>query len=181
VFAAAAWLAAAATVCAAPASLRLATGGTFAALGGVDESGASLGVSALWPLEERLEGGAFLFADDLGSLEGRLADPNSGEDLGAAERAHRAVWGAAWRLDARPLPAAAWEPWVSGTWGFHFVRDDVRGRTTGRMNSTGFSLAVGVRRALRGGAAAAGVVRYHRLFNDRAGRYLSTGVEWSWR
>jgi hypothetical protein len=179
-------LAVAAAVAASPAlaslpSLRLATGGTLAALGGVNEGGASIGLSALWPLEERLEAGAMLLADDLGSLETRLADPNDGQDLGAAERAHRAVWGAAWRLDARPLPGAAWEPWASGTWGFHYVRDDVRGGTTGRVNSTGFSLALGVRRALRGGVSAAGVVRYHRLFNDRAGRYVTAGVEWGWR
>jgi hypothetical protein len=38
-----------------------------------------------------------------------------------------------------------------------------------------------VSRALRGGVTLAGVARYHRLFNDRAGRYVSAGVEWAWR
>jgi|GEM_PF-5820567 len=177
----AATLALAAAPAQAATALRLATGGTLAALGGVNEGGAAVAFAALWPVEERLETGLAFHADDLGSVEGRLRDPNDGADLGRAEVLHRAVWGVAWRLDARPWAGAAWEPWGGGTWGFQRVRDDVRGVTVGRVHSTGFTLAVGLRRALRGGGSAAGVVRYHRLFNDRAGRYVSAGLEWGWR
>jgi hypothetical protein len=49
------------------------------------------------------------------------------------------------------------------------------------VSSTGFSLAAGVQRRVAGGNSFGAVVRYHRLFNDVTGRYVSGAVEWGWR
>ncbi len=162
---------------------NLAIGGSTAILGDVSERGVSAALSALWRVDdsERIVFGASLLADDLGSRAFAPVDTSTGATLGLEEQRHRAVYGAAWRLDLRPWEDRAWRPFASGTWGWSRVRDDVRGRTLADVSSAGFTLAGGVRHSIRTHATAGLVVRYHRLFNDRVGRYMSAGMEWSWR
>jgi len=166
-------------------------GGTFAVLGEPGGGGPSVDVGLLWPVDHGLSFGLGVLADDLGQLEGRLLDPHDGTDLGAVGQQHRWTLGAVWRADLR-LPAAVTEqvpimaalhlePFVSGTWGYYRIADDVRGTRLGETGSTGFSLGGGLRTPV-GRSLSVGVTgRYHRLFNDRAGRYVSVGLDWSWR
>lgn len=166
---------------AAPA-LHATVGGTTAILGAVEAGGPALSVAALWPIGWLgLESGFAGHADDFGSISEDLADPATGQPAGRAEGLHRAAYAAAWRLDARPWPGTAWSPFASGSWGLYRLRDDRLGDTRREWSSTGFSLGAGVRRALRGRLTLGAEVRYHRLFNDRAGRYASAALEWGWR
>lgn len=164
--------------------VRGTVGGTSAILGGVKDGGLSLSLAAQWPLEYRglgFETGFAGFADDFGSELEDLTDPATGGPAGQAEARHRAAYGAAYRLDALPFTGGAWEPFASGTWGIYRLRDDRLGDTLYEWSSTGWSLAAGVRRALRGRMTLGAEVRYHRMFNDRAGRYASAALEWGWR
>jgi len=156
-------------------------GSTFAVTGTPSGGGGSISLGALWPVEHGLSFGLGLFADDLGEQMGRLTDPKDGSDLGAVSVRHRWALAGAWRLDARLVERGPWRPYASATWGYYRVRDDVRGVRLGNVGSTGFSLAGGLRWAATPHSAFGGSVRYHRLFNDRAGRYVSAGIDWSWR
>jgi opacity protein-like surface antigen len=157
-------------------------GHSFAVTGDLGGGGWSLSLGALWPLDlPRVSFGLGLFADDAGNRIGRIKDVNDGTDLGAVGLGHRAVYGAAWRLDARTAPRRGWEPFGSATWGYYRVEDDRLGDTLGRAGSTGFSLAAGLRRPMGSGALGASL-RYHRLANDvLLGRYVSAGLDWAWR
>jgi hypothetical protein len=156
-------------------------GQTFGVLGDVNDGGASLSLAAMWNVEDRLDLGVMLTADDLGTNVVDLLDPNDGAYLGKTQGLHRAAYGGAWRLDAH-LPAVGnWDPFASGTWGWSRLRDDANGNTKEQWGSTGFTLAAGMRHPIKSHATLGGVLRYHRLFNDTAGRFLSFGLEWSWR
>jgi len=161
--------------------LEAAAGGTLAISGVPDDGGWSLALSPMWPLEDRFSFGATFFADDMGAEFGRLRDPNDGTDLGAVELGHTFVLGAAWRLDREWGSLLTWMPYVSSTWGYYHVTDDRRGRVQGRVGSTGFSLGAGVRRAVTDRHAVGASIRYHRLLNDRIGRYVGWAVDWSFR
>jgi hypothetical protein len=155
-------------------------GQTFGVLGTVNEGGASLSLATLWGIEDRLDLGVMFTADDMGTEVVDLRDPNDGTYLGKTQGVHRAAYGGAWRLDAHLPEVGAWDPFASGTWGWSRLRDDANGVTQNQWGSTGFTLAAGMRHAVRSHAALGGVLRYHRLFNDDAGRFWSFGLEWSW-
>jgi len=162
-------------------------GGTFAVLGEPNEGGLSAALSVLWPVDagfedpERVRFGVTGFADDLGTTFGQLVDSAQPTViLGTTEVAHRWAWGVAWRMDASLPGRRGWTPVASGTWGYYHVADDRRGERLAAVESTGFSLAGGVRHAVLKGATMGAMVRYHRLFNDIAGRYASAGLEFGW-
>ncbi|OGF14463.1 MAG: hypothetical protein A2W00_00035 [Candidatus Eisenbacteria bacterium RBG_16_71_46] len=156
-------------------------GRTVGVLGAIDGGGISASLSALWPVEEGpLSAGAMLFADDLGSELGRLRDPNDGTDLGAVALSHRQAYGGAWRVDLDGPSWRGWRSFGSGTWGYYRIQDDRRGASLGALSSAGFSLGTGARRVLAGTQSVGLAVRYHRLFNDRAGRYVSVAADWFW-
>ena len=158
-----------------------ALGRTLAVTGAPDEGGLSFALATLWPVQEHVRFGVGAFADDIGSNLGRLSDPNDGTDLGVVALDHRMVVGAAWRLDAELPPVRAWVPYASGTWGISRVADDHRGIASGSIGTTGFSLGGGIRHPLAGRLSLGASVRYHRLFNDRTGRFVTAGVDWGWR
>lgn len=161
-------------------------GVTGAITGDVAEGGASVAGAVLWPVPEVWTGskvsarfGLMAHTDDMGSEISEIYDANDGTPIGTSETAHRSTWGVSWRLDAM-LPA--WKSWVpegSGSWGYYRVKDDVRGEPTTSLGSAGFSLGAGIGRPL-GAISAAAVVRYHRLFNDRTGRYVTGGIAIRW-
>ncbi|MBI1798774.1 MAG: hypothetical protein HYR73_03720 [Candidatus Eisenbacteria bacterium] len=172
--------------CAAPAfawpwpSVGVAVGQTFAINATPDQGGISIGASTLWPLEERFAFGGEISADDFGSVIGQLEDA-SGNPLGASEELHRAAYGLSWRMDARGPGLWGATTFGSGTWGLYRISDSQVGASLGHVASTGFALGAGLRWPM-GAASALGVsVRYRRLFNDVAGRFMSAGVDWTWR
>ncbi len=177
---AAAWPAGPAAAGAMP-GLETTLGGATAISGTPDAGGWSVSLSPMWPVEDRYAFGVMLFADDMGETFGTLRDPNDGTDLGTTELGHTYVLGAAWRLDREWGSLVTWMPYVSGTWGYYNVADDLRGHIERRVSSTGFSLAGGVRRAVNDHHAIGASIRYHRLFNDRIGRYVGWAVDWSFR
>ncbi|HYM81103.1 MAG TPA: hypothetical protein VEY91_06795 [Candidatus Limnocylindria bacterium] len=155
-------------------------GRTLGVLGAPDEGGFSLALAALWPAHSRARFGVMAFADDLGSRIGRLEDPNDGTDLGAVETIHRWTYGGGWRIDVGFPGRWGWDPFASGTWGAYRLEDDHRGEVSRALSSIGFSLGAGVVRPVSGRAALGVGVRYHRVFNDVAGRYLSVAAQWRW-
>lgn len=159
--------------------LEATLGGTLAISGTPDDGGWSVSLSPMWDVHDRWLFGVMLFADDMGTEFGQLVDPNDGSDRGTVQLGHTHVLGAAWRLDREWGSITTWLPYVSGTWGYYRLLDDVRGEPRGREGSTGFSLAGGVRRAVSDRQAIGVSVRYHRLFNDHVGRYVGWGVDWS--
>jgi hypothetical protein len=161
--------------------LRVGVGDTFAVLGDPGRGGFSTTLAALWPVEERFAFGVMGFADDLGADLAPLADPSApSTSLGRTESSHRSSWGGGWRMDAELKRLRAWTALASGTWGYYRIIDDHRGRGFRATNSTGWSLAAGARRGLLGRGTITPMIRYHRLFNDRAGRFVSAGVEFGW-
>lgn len=156
-------------------------GRTLAISGMPDEGGFSASLAPMWPVEDRFSFGVMFLADDMGSQIGRLIDPNDGVDLGAVATGHTTILGVAWRLDREWGALNTWLPYVSGTWGYYRATSDVRGAVVRRTDSTGFSLAGGVRRAINDRYAVGASVRYHRLFNDQFGRYVAWAVDWNFR
>jgi hypothetical protein len=161
-------------------------GVTGAITGDIAEGGASVAGAVLWPVPEvwklpkvSARFGIMAHADDMGSEVTEIYDGNDGSPLGLTETAHRATWGASWRLDVLLAEWGSWTPEASGSWGYYRVSDDVRGDNTSALGSAGFSLGMGIGRPL-GAFSAAAVVRYHRLFNDRTGRYVTGGLAFRW-
>ncbi len=156
-------------------------GGTFAINARPDGGGFSGSLAALWPIEERFSLGAMLVADDLGMETGPLVDAHTGEPLGRTARFHRAIYGGTWRLDGRLDTRRGWEPFASATWGFYSINDELHGAFLGRVSAAGFSLGGGLRRPLGSRGALGASLRYHRMFDNRIGRYVSAGLDWAWR
>jgi len=157
-------------------------GGSFAVLGLPSGGGSSASLAAMWPVAPRLSFGVMLHGDDAGSTVDSLRDEQGrGLAYGKIEQVHRAAWGASWRLDAAAPARFGATPFASATWGYYRVADDLRGDEISSVGSAGFSLAAGVRRPLGRHIALGAVIRYHRLFNDREGRFMSAGLDCAWR
>ena len=157
-------------------------GGSFAVLGRPAGGGASASLAALWPVAPRFSFGVMLHGDDAGSTVDSLRDEQGrGLAYGKIDQGHRAAWGASWRLDAAAPARFGATPFASATWGYYRVADDLRGKEISSVSSAGFSLAAGVRRPLGRHIALGAVIRYHRLFNDLEGRFMSAGLDCAWR
>ncbi len=157
-------------------------GSSFAVLGQPSGGGSSVSLSAMWPVAPRFSFGAMLHGDDAGSTVDSLRDEQGrGLASGKIEQVHRAAWGASWRLDAAAPARFGVVPFASASWGYYRIADDLRGVELGSFGSTGFSLAAGARRPLGRHVAVGAAVRYHRLFNDREGRFMSAGLDFVWR
>ena len=157
-------------------------GGSFAVLGVPSGGGSSASLAALWPVAPRFSFGVMLHGDDAGSTVDSLRDEQGrGLVYGKIEQVHRIAWGASWRLDAAVPAWFGATPFASATWGYYRVADDLRGDELSSVGSIGFSLAVGARRSLGRHIGLGAVVRYHRLFNDREGRFMCAGLDCTWR
>ena len=160
-------------------------GKTGAISGPLTDGGMSLGLGLLWPVDEApwslpVRFGLMGFFDDMGSQVEPLVG-GAGNVIGLAETQHQDVFGAAFRLDWEPAIKWKWRPYGSGTWGYYRVTNDLHGATLDGVSAAGFSLGGGIVRHLASGSSFGAVVRYHRLFDDVTGRYVSGGVEWGWR
>jgi hypothetical protein len=156
-------------------------GASFAVTGTPDGGGSSGALSLMWPVARGLSFGVMLHGDDAGTQLDSLRDGNGvAYPAGKVEQVHRAAWGASWRLDATARARFGVTPFVSATWGVYKVADDLRGRSLGSIGSSGFSLGAGARRGLGKHIALGAVFRYHRLFNDLEGRFMSAGLDCVW-
>jgi hypothetical protein len=165
---------------AAAVEFAISAGGTFAVSGEPNEGGLSFDGAILWPFHEHVRFGFEVFANDLGTSTGRLVDPNDGTDLGPTDLAHRDVWGAGFRLDAPLGPYGGWTPFGTAGWHASEITDDQHGNVIAAERSSGFLLGGGVMRPVGARSSLGAVIRYHRLFNDVAGRYMSAAIEWRW-
>ena len=162
--------------------LAASLGGTFAVTGTPDEGGSSFSLSLLWPVAERVSFGAMISGDDAGSSVDSLRNAQgAGLAYGKIEQVHRTAWGASWRLDVAGPSWGGLTPFASGTWGLYQVRDDLHGTKVADSGSGGYSVGGGLRQRVGGHLSLAALVRYHRLFNDYEGRFMSAGLEGSWR
>jgi hypothetical protein len=126
--------------------------------------------------------GVMLHGDDAGSTLDSLRDEQGrGLEYGKIEQVHRAAWGMSWRLDVAAPARFKATPFASATWGYYRVADDLRGEKLSSVGSAGFSLAAGAHWQFGRYVALGPVVRYHRLFNDREGRFMSAGLDCAWR
>lgn len=161
-------------------------GGSFATNGAPQGGGISSSLSASWPVGERGGVGLRVFADDSGTREGRLADPNDGTDLGSVALSHRWVYGASWRGDLELFERGRWSSGLVGDWGYWRIEDDVRGQLTGASSAVGLVLGGKLARQVGTTNTAGFVLRYHRLFTDRdaasslVDRYATVAFEWCW-
>lgn len=157
-------------------------GSSFAVLGLPTGGGSSASLSAMWPVAPRLSFGVMFHGDDAGSTVDSLRDEHGhGLVNGKVEQVHRAAWGVSWRLDAAAPVWFGTTPFASATWGYYRVADDLRGEKLGSLGSAGFSLAAGAHWPLGRHFGLGAAVRYHRLFNDREGRFMSAGLDCVWR
>jgi hypothetical protein len=157
-------------------------GGTFAVLSEPSGGGASASLALMWPVTGRLSFGVMAHGDDAGSTVDSLRDESgAGLAFGKIQQLHRAAWGVSWRLDATAAPRLGLTPFASATWGAYRVADDAAGNALGHVGSTGWSVAAGLRRDLGRHLALGAYTRYHRLFNDVEGRFMSAGLEGIWR
>ena len=161
-------------------------GGSFATTGTPDGGGLSSSLSVLWPVGEWAGFGLRVFADDTGTLEGRLADPNDGTDLGSVAVSHRWAYGASWRGDVTLYDRERWDSGLTGDFGYWRIEDDVRGRLMRASSAVGFALGGKITRLVGTGNTAGLVLRYQRLFTDRdaapslVDRYATAAFEWCW-
>ena len=156
-------------------------GASFAVSGTPSSGGSSASLSAMWPVARRLSFGVMLHGDDAGARVDSLRDAQgNGLAVGKIDQGHRAAWGASWRLDVAAPARFGMTPFASATWGAYRLADDLRGSQLGSSGSAGFSVGVGAHRPLGKHIALGAIVRYHRLFNDLAGRFMSAGLDCVW-
>jgi len=166
--------------------LRMAAGTTMAVTGEPDGGGVTVGAGLHWPLSDRFGFGVRVFADDLGTDETRLLDPNDGTDLGAVAQVHRWTYGAAWSGDYRAASFGRMGLDALGEFGYWREEADVRGRTRAASSAVGFTLGGAATWPLTGAHALAAVARYHRVLSardiefTRVDRYTTVALEWRW-
>lgn len=167
-------------------TLELAGGRTFAVTGEPSDGGASLSVSALWPVMDRVRFGLQAYADDIGTEIVELRDPNDGTPLGTSAEMHRWTYGAAWRADVDAWRAGRWKGGVTGALGLWRVEDDRRGETFAAGGAVGFRVGADARRPLGRGREVGLALNYHRLDQNsasawrRVDRYASAALELRW-
>jgi hypothetical protein len=161
--------------------LEVGIGGAGAVGGTVDAGGATITAAVLWPVEGLpLRFGVMGHGADLGTRVGTLYDVHDRTFLGDVATLHRQAWGASWRMDAAIPIWHGLHPVAGGTWGYYRIADDVRGHSVHSAGATGFGLSLGIERPVGTAHAAGLVVRYHRMFNDVAGRYVAGAFTWRW-
>jgi len=179
--------------CAANGGVRISgsVGHTFAILGTVRAGAPAFDVRALAPVggpSGMLSLGVGAWADDMGQVVERLIDPTTLEDVGAAEGASRFLVGGglAGELHLRQAPGNGAHgprggPFLTGAAGIYYVESRERSSLEHTDNALGWSAAAGWR--FRAGAfgSLGPSIRYHRVFDDRVGRFMAAGVDWTWR
>jgi hypothetical protein len=162
-------------------------GRTFAILGDVREGGEAFQLDALLPMRDSWSIGYAFYAADMGQGTERLLDPNDGTDLGAVGGPTRFVVGVGWALDVRPWAGKANAPGVlrafsaAGTAGHYRIKVETQGDVLEDDDAFGWSLAGRWHFPVGAHAFLGPSVRYTRVFDDRFGRFMSAGMDWTWR
>ena len=163
-------------------------GRTFAIIGDANEGGPALQLAARWPVRPTWSAGLALWADDMGVEEDQLTDPDTGAPLGSVDGPAIFTVGGGWAVEAhlaardsvaRRGPPRG--PFVQGAAGFYWVTHSEHGEIVDRQDTFGFSLGGGWRFPAGRRNAIGAVIRYSRVFADQLGRYVSAGIEWTWR
>ncbi len=166
--------------------LRLAAGSAGSVTGEPGGGGVSLAAGLNYSVTERFGFGFRLFADDLGTDETRLLDPNDGTDLGAVVQGHRWTYGAAWSGSAEVTHWGRLGLDALGEFGYWREEADVRGRTQSASSAVGFTLGGAAVWPLTGAHGLAAVARYHRVMSardiefSRVDRYTTLTLQWRW-
>lgn len=155
-------------------------GHTFAVDGEPNNGGVSLGLSFLWPIEDRIRVGLMGVGDELGEATTRLLGPN-GEDLGPAAGGSRYTWGGAVRLEAHPLTAHRVNPFALLTWGIYRVQEDLRGTTIDTDYAAGLGVGGGALHSFNAQHAVGLMLRGQWLSHGSSQGYLSAALVWRWR
>jgi hypothetical protein len=159
--------------------LVLSGGRTFAIVANSDEGGPSIDLRALWPLRSDIGLGAALFAHDMGQAVGELP-----QDMGAVGLPAEFTVSASVAADVHPFASRSGPMrglFANGTAGPYLVRETQFGNQLSSQGALGWSLGGGWRTRVGDRATAGAFVQYHRVFADRLGRFMSAGLEWSWR
>ena len=104
--------------------------------------------------------------------------------MGAVGEPAEFTVGAGVAADVQPFtgrPGPVKGLFANGTAGPYLVRETQFGNQLYSQGALGWSLGGGWRTRLGERATAGGFVQYHRVFDDRLGRFMSAGLEWSWR
>jgi hypothetical protein len=155
-------------------------GHTFAVQGEPNNGGASLGLSFLWPIEDRFRVGVMGFGDELGDATTRLLGPN-GEDLGPAAAGSRYTWGGAVRLEAHPLSPHRVNPFGLMTWGIYRVQEDLQGAQIDKDYAAGLAIGGGALHSLNAQHAVGLMLRGQWLSHGSSNGYLSAALVWRWK
>ena len=162
-------------------------GRTFAILGDVRQGGEAFQLDALLPMRDTFSIGYAFYGADMGQGTERLLDPNDGTDLGAVGGPTRFVYGVGWALDVHPWAsktnarAVLRGLSVAGTAGHYRIRVEMPGESLVDDDAFGWSLAGRWHFPVGAHALLGPSVRYTRIFDDQFGRFMSAGVDWTWR
>lgn len=164
---------------------------TFAILGEVHEGGPAFNLNALVPVDG--EGGAFdlgvgMWAGDMGQGVEPLIDPDDLTELGTVGGAARFVVGGGLAADFHPSLGSAkgargahGGPFLGGTTGIYYVESREGASLEHTDNALGWSLAAGWRFGVGALGSLGPAVHYTRVFDDRLGRFMVAGLDWTWR
>jgi hypothetical protein len=167
--------------------LSASLGRTFAILGDLHRGGEAFQIDALLPVRDAWSIGYAFYGADMGQGTERLLDPNNGTDLGAVGGPTRYVYGVGWALDVHPwaekthTSGALRGLSVAGTAGHYRIKVEAQGDVLGEDDAFGWALAGRWRLPLGAHGALGQWARYTRVFDDRLGRYVSAGIDWTWR
>jgi len=162
-------------------------GRTFAITGDIHEGGPAVQLDALLPMSRTWSIGFAFYGADMGQKTERLLDPNDGTDLGAVGGPTRYAYGVGWALDVHPwagqidAPKALSGLSLAGTAGHYRITVETQGDVHEDDDAFGWALAERWRLPVGAHAALGQWVRYTRVFDARLGRYMSAGVDWTWR
>jgi hypothetical protein len=161
---------------------------TFAILGTVHDGATAFGLNALVPVDGdsgMLGLGVGMWADDMGQGVERLLDPDTFADIGAVGGSSRFVVGGGLAADFHPAPGLAHGarggPFLAGTAGVYYVESREQSSLDHADNALGWSLGAGWCFRIGALGSVGPSVHYHRVFDDRLGRFMAAGLEWAWR
>jgi hypothetical protein len=166
-------------------------GHTFAILGTVREGAPAFELRALVPVDGEsgmLGLGVGAWGADMGQTVERLIDPVTLADVGMVGGASRflAGGGLAGELHLRSASAnGAHEvrggPFLTGTAGVYYVESRRESSLEHTDNALGWSVATGWRFRMGALGSLGPGVHYTRVFDDRVGRFMTAGLDWTWR
>ncbi len=148
----------------------------------VEDGGFNVGLSALWPVVERVRFGVRGFVTDVGSIQGDFQDANDpAVSVGTVELAHIDAYGVAWRAEVQ---GPAWKrvsTFATGDLGLYRLEADQYGEVFGATSKLGWALGAGVTMPVGTRYSLGATARFDRVFDDFTRYWMSAALEWRWR